>query len=138
MTSNFYLFLHIIFYFLLNLVCKFFKWNECYWIIPLCLYINICRFYFLWKTWKYGKYSWFLSYNLIPLPTPTLHSNTQFAMRKKCPHSDWIRREKGEMQSISPYSVRIRENRTRKTPNTVTFHAVTECDYVLAEVKVWF
>ena len=39
------------------------------------------------------------------------------------PHSDWIRRD-----SISPYSVRMRENAgkmgTRITPNTYTFYAV--------------
>ena len=33
-----------------------------------------------------------------------------------------IQNENGKIQSISPYSVRIRENTARKTPNTETFH----------------
>ena len=56
----------------------------------------------------------------------------QHVVRKKCPCSElfwsgfsriWI--EYGEVQSISPYSVRLRKIQTRKTPNTGTFHAMT-------------
>ena len=41
---------------------------------------------------------------------------------------DWIRTEYGEMRSISPYSVQMRESpgkmRTRITPNTDSFYVV--------------
>ena len=56
-------------------------------------------------------------------------------MRKKCPYSEFffsvfsrIRTKYGEIVRISPYSFRMRKIRTRKTPNTDTFHAV--CVYV--------
>ena len=60
--------------------------------------------------------------------------------RKKCPYSEliWsvisrIRSEYGEIRRISLYSVRMREIRTRITPNTDTFHAVksvnSQCDF---------
>ena len=52
-------------------------------------------------------------------------------MGKKCPYSElfWsafsrIQTEYGEIRSISPYSVRMREMRTRITPNMDTLHAV--------------
>ena len=55
-----------------------------------------------------------------------------YTLRKKCPYSKlfWsvfsrIRTEYGEILRISSYSVRMRKIRTRITPNTNTFHAVT-------------
>ena len=50
-------------------------------------------------------------------------------MCEKCPYSEFflfsrIWTEYGEIRSISHYSVRMREIRTRKTPNTDTFYAV--------------
>ena len=39
------------------------------------------------------------------------------------PHSDWIRRD--TFSRICPYSVRMRENTDKKTPNTDTFHALS-------------
>ena len=48
---------------------------------------------------------------------PTLH--------EKCPNTKFsrIRAEYGEMRSISPYSVRMRENTDQKAPYLDTFHA---------------
>ena len=52
-------------------------------------------------------------------------------LREKCPYWEFfwsvfsrVRTEYGDIQSISPYLVQMRENRTRKTPNTDTFRAV--------------
>ena len=52
-------------------------------------------------------------------------------LREKCPYSKFfwsvlsrIRTEYGEILHISLYSVRMRENRSRKTPNPDTLHAV--------------
>ena len=60
-----------------------------------------------------------------------LSSHTQ---RKKYPYSElfWsafsrIRTEYGEILRISPYSVRMRENADRITPNTSNFHTVIVC-----------
>ena len=54
------------------------------------------------------------------------------SLREKCPNTEFfwslfsrIRTEYGEIRSISPYSVRIRENEDqKKTPYSETFHAV--------------
>ena len=55
----------------------------------------------------------------------------QVTMLEKCPYSKFfwfvfsrIWTKYGEIFRISPYSVRIREIRTRKTANTNTFHAM--------------
>ena len=66
----------------------------------------------------------------------TLHEN--------CPYSElfWsafshIRTEYGEIRSISPYSVQMRENADQITPNTDIFHVVR----YLAKLKllnIWF
>ena len=52
-------------------------------------------------------------------------------LREKCPYSEFfwsafsrIRTENGDILRMSPFSVRIWEMRTKKTPNTDTFHAV--------------
>ena len=56
---------------------------------------------------------------------------TSDSLRKKCVYSEFywsvffrIRTEYGETRNISPYSVRMRGNIARKTPNTDTFQAV--------------
>ena len=46
-----------------------------------------------------------------------------------------IRTEYGGIRSISPYSVRMLKMRTRTTPNTDTFHAVT-CPEISKEIRV--
>ena len=55
----------------------------------------------------------------------------QCSLHKKCPYLElfWsafsgIRSECRKIRSISQYSIRMRENRTRITPNTDTFYAV--------------
>ena len=52
-------------------------------------------------------------------------------LREMCPYSEFfwsvfscIQTEYGKILCISPYSVRMREKQTRKTPNTDTFYAV--------------
>ena len=52
-------------------------------------------------------------------------------LREKCPHSEFfwalysrIRTEYREMRSISPFQSEYGKIRTRKTPNTDTFHSV--------------
>ena len=52
-------------------------------------------------------------------------------LREKCPHSEFfwalysrIRTEYWEMRSISPFQSEYGKIRTRKTPNTDTFHSV--------------
>ena len=57
--------------------------------------------------------------------------STSFSRREKCSYSElfWsafsrIRTEYGEIQSISPYSVRMRENADQNNSKYATFHAV--------------
>ena len=47
-----------------------------------------------------------------------------------------IRSEYGEIQSISPNSVRMRENTDQKTPSTDTFHAVKYYVYQILTPRV--
>ena len=50
-----------------------------------------------------------------------------YSLCEKCPYSEffWFVFSEFGLNTERPYSFWLRENRTRKTPNTDTFHAVT-------------
>ena len=69
----------------------------------------------------------------------------QITLREKCPHSGFfwsvfscLRTEYGEMRSISPYSVRIRENTDQKNseyghfPRSVSFSIIFQSSDIMA------
>ena len=72
-----------------------------------------------------------LIFSSIPGLAFRFHHSTIPPLRKKCPYSEFfwsvyshIRSEYGDLRSKYPYSLQMRKIRTRKTPNTDTFHAV--------------
>ena len=50
--------------------------------------------------------------------------NGEFLSPEKCPYSEFFWSVFSHIRSISPYSIRMRENTGQKISNTNTFHAV--------------
>ena len=85
-----------------------------------------------------------LHYLFYSINSYSINSDLLLSLRKKCPYLElfWsvfsrIRTKYGDILRISPYSIQMRENRTRITPNMDTFHAVCKAYIVIPAIHTF-